>query len=188
MLSEETSWSARPEPSPDGKQVLFASYHGRQWRQLWLTTPDGAAPLPLTFGEFDRSSARWSPDGERIAYISNEHGNTEPGRPGFRRRRADAGRRDQAALQDSAGAADARHSRRAGPQRPGAGRRARQRRAEPRRRATPGCTPTTASTARCNRPRRIISTARRGARSMRRPATPRSGCSAAFATCRGGRR
>ena len=76
VLSEETSWSARPEISPDGKQVLFASYHGRQRRQLWLTTPDGAGPLPLTFGDFDRSSARWSPDGERIAYISNEDGNT----------------------------------------------------------------------------------------------------------------
>jgi len=76
ILSEETSWSARPEASPDGKQLLFASYHGRQWRQLWLTTPGGAAPLPLTFGDFDRSSARWSPDGERIAFISNEQGNT----------------------------------------------------------------------------------------------------------------
>ncbi len=76
LLSEETSWSARPEASPDGRQVLFASYHGRQWRQLWLTTPDGAAPLPLTFGDFDRGNARWSPDGQRIAYISNEHGNT----------------------------------------------------------------------------------------------------------------
>lgn len=76
VLSEETSWSARPETSPDGKQVLFASYHGRQWRQLWVTTPTGMAPLPLTFGEFDRWNARWSPDGERIALISNEHGNT----------------------------------------------------------------------------------------------------------------
>jgi TolB protein len=76
ILSEETSWSARPEPSPDGRRVLYSSYHGRQWRQLWLTTPAGAAPLPLTFGEFDRSGARWSPDGERIAFISNERGNT----------------------------------------------------------------------------------------------------------------
>jgi hypothetical protein len=76
VLSEETSWSARPETSPDGKQVLFASYHGRQWKQLWLTTPDGAAPLPLSFGEFDRWNARWSPDEQRIALISNEHGNT----------------------------------------------------------------------------------------------------------------
>ena len=76
LVSEETSWSVRPETSPDGKQVLFSSYHGRQWRQLWLTTPDGAAPLPLTFGDFDRSNARWSPDGQRIAYITNQHGNT----------------------------------------------------------------------------------------------------------------
>jgi hypothetical protein len=76
ILSEETSWSARPEMSPDGRRILYASYHGRQWRQLWLTTADGAAPLPLTFGEFDRGSARWSPDSERIAFISNEQGDT----------------------------------------------------------------------------------------------------------------
>ena len=76
VWSEETSWSARPEAAPDGKRILFASYHGRQWRQLWLTTPSGAAPLPLTFGEFDLSNARWSPDGTRIAFIGNERGNT----------------------------------------------------------------------------------------------------------------
>ena len=76
VLSEETSWSARPETSPDGKLVLFASYHGRQWRQLWVTTPDGQAPLPASFGEFDRWNARWSPDGKRLALISNEQGDT----------------------------------------------------------------------------------------------------------------
>ncbi|MBM5810885.1 MAG: hypothetical protein FJ191_02795 [Gammaproteobacteria bacterium] len=73
---EETTWAARPELAPDGRRLLFSSYHGRPWHQLWLTTPQGAAPLPLTFGDFDRRNARWSPDGERIAYISNERGNT----------------------------------------------------------------------------------------------------------------
>jgi len=76
LLSEETTWSAQPEPAPAGKRLLYSSYRGRQWHQLWLTTTDGAAPLPLTFGDFDARNARWSPDGSRIAYISNEHGNT----------------------------------------------------------------------------------------------------------------
>ncbi|HEV8695418.1 MAG TPA: CehA/McbA family metallohydrolase, partial [Lysobacter sp.] len=71
ILAEETSWSARPEFAPDGKRVLFGSYHGRQTHQLWLTTSQGAAPLPLTFGDSERRNARWSPDGKRIAYIGN---------------------------------------------------------------------------------------------------------------------
>jgi TolB protein len=76
LVREETTWSARPESAPDGRRVLYSSYHGRQWHQLWLTTATGAAPLPLTFGDFDRRNARWSPDGARIAWIGNEHGNT----------------------------------------------------------------------------------------------------------------
>lgn len=76
LLSEETSWNARPELNPDGKRLLYTSYHGRQWQQLWLTTTTGAAPLPLTFGDFDRRNARWSPDGQRIVYVDNQAGNT----------------------------------------------------------------------------------------------------------------
>ncbi len=76
VLVEETTWAARPELSPDGRRLLYSSYQGRQWHQLWLTTPEGESPLPLTFGEFDRRNARWSADGERILYISNEGGNT----------------------------------------------------------------------------------------------------------------
>lgn len=75
FLHEETSWRARPEVAPDGKRVLYSSYQGRQWHQLWLTTLAGDAQLPLTFGDFDATAARWSPDGRRIAYISNEDGN-----------------------------------------------------------------------------------------------------------------
>jgi Tol biopolymer transport system component len=73
---EETTWRATPQVGPDGRRVLFSSYHGRQWHQLWLTTMDGAPPLPLTFGERDVVQARWSPDGERIVYVSNELGDT----------------------------------------------------------------------------------------------------------------
>lgn len=76
VLREETNWSARPEPAPDGRRLLYSSYHGRQWQQLWLTTPEGAAPLPLTFGAYDCRNARWSPQGTRIAYVDNRDGNT----------------------------------------------------------------------------------------------------------------
>ena len=65
-----------PKLAPDGNALLFTSYHGRQTQQLWLTTPVGAAPLPLTFGASDRRNPRWSPDGQRIATISNQTGNT----------------------------------------------------------------------------------------------------------------
>lgn len=75
FVHEETSWRARPEVAPDGRRVLYSSYQGRQWHQLWLTTLAGDAQLPLTFGDFDATAARWSPDGRRIAYISNEDGN-----------------------------------------------------------------------------------------------------------------
>lgn len=76
IYGEETTWRATPAVAPDGKRLLFSSYHGRQWHQLWLTTVDGAPPLPLTFGERDVVQARWARDGESIAYVSNESGDT----------------------------------------------------------------------------------------------------------------
>jgi TolB protein len=73
---EETTWKARPDWARDGGRVVYSSYLGRQWNQLWLMTAEGGDPLQLTYGEFDATTPRWSPRGDRIAYVSNQRGNT----------------------------------------------------------------------------------------------------------------
>ena len=38
---------------------------------------DGGEPFPLTYGDWDESNARWSPDGAHIAFVSNRNGYTD---------------------------------------------------------------------------------------------------------------
>jgi TolB protein len=71
---EETSWKARPDFSPDGSRMVYSSYLGRQWHNLWLMPAKGGDAFPLTYGDWDETNARWSPDGKTIAYISNVTG------------------------------------------------------------------------------------------------------------------
>jgi TolB protein len=73
---EETAWKARPDFSPDGKRLVYASYLGQQWHQLWVMPSQGGDAFPLSYGDFDNVAPRWSPDGKRIAFISNRGGNT----------------------------------------------------------------------------------------------------------------
>jgi TolB protein len=73
---EETAWKARPDFSPDGKRIVYASYLGQQWHQLWVMPSGGGDPFPLAYGDFDNVNPRWSPDGTKIAFVSNRDGNT----------------------------------------------------------------------------------------------------------------
>jgi TolB protein len=73
---EETNWKARPDFSPDGKRMVYASYLGQAWHQLWVMPAAGGDAFPISYGAFDNVNPRWSPDGSKIAFISNRKGNT----------------------------------------------------------------------------------------------------------------
>jgi TolB protein len=73
---EETTWKARPDVSPDGKRMVYSSYLGRSWQQLWVMPATGGDAFPISYGNYDNTNPRWSPDGATIAFISNRGGNT----------------------------------------------------------------------------------------------------------------
>lgn len=76
ILTEQSLYRTRPDVSPDGKRVVYSSTAGAadQFNHLYVLPIDGGQPYKLTFGDFDDFHPRWSPDGESIAYISNEAG------------------------------------------------------------------------------------------------------------------
>ncbi|HUG81662.1 MAG TPA: CehA/McbA family metallohydrolase [Bryobacterales bacterium] len=77
ILREETLYRTRPNWSPDGKRILYASHRGSQFNNLYVYPVHDGEPLQLTRDDWDHLDPAWSPDGEWIAYISNQHGLSE---------------------------------------------------------------------------------------------------------------
>ena len=64
-----------PQISPDGKKIVYVRRFAdpmtdRRYSNLWIINADGAEHRPLTTGNRNDTSPRWSPDGTRIAYLS----------------------------------------------------------------------------------------------------------------------
>jgi dipeptidyl aminopeptidase/acylaminoacyl peptidase len=55
--------------TPDGGHIVFRSNRSG-WSKLWVAAPDGSDARPLTEGDWDEYSFRFSPDGWDVAYAS----------------------------------------------------------------------------------------------------------------------
>ncbi len=71
-----------PQVSPDGSQVIYTRNFkdimtDKNLSNLWIINSDGTVNRPLTTGNQNDRSARWSPDGKRIVYITNKEGNNQ---------------------------------------------------------------------------------------------------------------
>jgi len=69
--------AADPQVSPDGERVIYVRSFmdimaDRRRSNLWIVNVDGSDHRPLTTGNENHHSPRWSPDGDRLLYLSGE--------------------------------------------------------------------------------------------------------------------
>lgn len=65
-----------PQISPDGKHIAFVRSHidekTKEYRSnIWMVPTDGGTPRQYTSGATTDNSPRWSPDGTKIAFLSD---------------------------------------------------------------------------------------------------------------------
>ncbi|MGE0555894.1 MAG: prolyl oligopeptidase family serine peptidase [Gemmatimonadales bacterium] len=78
----QLEYAADPQISPDGQWIVYTRRFSdlmtdRRHSNLWLLKSDGSAHRPITSGKQNDGSARWSPDGGRIAFVSSRDGSPQ---------------------------------------------------------------------------------------------------------------
>jgi acylaminoacyl-peptidase len=72
----ELEYAADPQVAPDGERVVYArtsmdKMKDRRASRLWMVTVDGSRHRPITEPDVNASQPRWSPSGDRIAYVAS---------------------------------------------------------------------------------------------------------------------
>ena len=75
----DLEYAGDPQISPDGKQVIYVRRSNdimtdRTRSNLWIANVDGSRHRPIFSAVDSYSSPRWSPSGDRIAYVTGAEG------------------------------------------------------------------------------------------------------------------
>jgi serine/threonine-protein kinase len=78
LVQVEANTPAASSWSPDGRILAFYDINPNTVRDIWTMPLDGSAePTPILVTEFNEHSPMFSPDGDWLAYVSDESGREE---------------------------------------------------------------------------------------------------------------
>src|SRR5215467_11849420 len=70
-------YASDPQISPDGSRIVYCRKFSdvmtdKNYSNIWIINFDGSDNRPITSGNHNDTFPRWSPDGTRILYISDQ--------------------------------------------------------------------------------------------------------------------
>ena len=78
----QLEYASDPQISPDGQHIVYVRsfmdiMKDQRRSNLWILNADGSDHRPLASGNRNYHSPRWSPNGDRLLYVSNEDGSSQ---------------------------------------------------------------------------------------------------------------